>query len=105
MTKGRGPCIDAVNGISFPEGNIQASSRVEGHGPGAVQRCPFERRTVWSWLPVTRSSKRLDDARGELYASDAMIANVADEEEPVARVNRDAVRLTQLCRRRRPTIP
>ena len=103
MVDRQGGQVDPIDGVSLPQRQIQIAVRVERHRAGAVQRCAGERCAVRSWLPCSGAGPGLDDSGGRVHPADSMIADVADE-QPSLRVERDAVRLTELGGRRRTAV-
>src|SRR4029450_13911663 len=75
---------------------VPMSARIEHDRSGPVQGCSLQRSTIRGWLPLARSSERFNGARRERDPSNAVIADIADEQELSARVNGNAVRLSQL---------
>ncbi len=95
MMKGQGFGIHSVNGVALSKCEVQLAGSIERNCPRAVERCSLQMRTIWSWQTVTGAREGLDETRRELDVANAMIADVADEQEPARRLHGDAMWLTQ----------
>src|SRR5262245_28448020 len=96
--------VETVDGVPFPQRQIQVAGRIERNRPRAVERRAFEGGAIRCRLPVAGAAERIDDARRGIDAPTAMVADVADEQGAAARIDRDAVRLPQLRAGCRPAI-
>src|SRR5690606_13907130 len=72
--------VDAIDGVAFAEGEIQAVLAVEVEGPRTVERCALQRRAIGGGTSFAGPGEGRDDTGGGIDATDAMIADVADVE-------------------------
>src|SRR5262245_10221035 len=96
MVNRHGRGIDPIDGVAFPERQIEIAARVEGDRPRPIQRRLPARRAIRSGTPLAGSADRLDDPGREVDTTYPMVADIADQQAAAAWFDRDAVRLAQL---------
>src|SRR5207248_10016046 len=81
--------------VAFAQREKQIAVRREGDRPRSVERRAGERRAVRRRLRFACSRMGCDRAGLQIQPSNAMVADVADQQAAIA-IDRDAVRLTEL---------
>ena len=79
--------IQPVDRVPLAEGQIKSPVRVEGHGARAVQRRPSQWCPVRRRLALTGARKGCDLTGLGVDTTNAMIADVADQEPTIWREN------------------
>src|SRR5204862_7859493 len=83
---------------------VDVAGTIEHHRSRPIQRRLANRSTVRRRLSRSGAAERLDHASAQVDLTDAMVADVANQQPAPARVDGDAVRLPQLCTRGRTTV-
>ena len=98
-----GTCIHAIHCVALPQHQIEVAVGVRRDGPGPIQRCPGDGRSVWCRLLLARAGPGFDHPSLQVDATDSQIPDIADE-QPALRVECDAVRLAEKRAGRRSAI-
>src|SRR6185312_5794046 len=95
--------VNPVNGVTFPECDVQIAVGSNSEGAGTLQRRAADWGAFGSRRRLTRAGIGFDDSCVDMKATDTMIADVANQESTVA-VEKDAVGLAELRLRSRTAV-
>src|SRR5262245_64818738 len=92
------PRLDPIDCVAFTKSDIQVTIWGDRDGAWTSKRCAGDWGSVGRWLCFARARVRRDVARVHVHATNAVIANVANQQETVA-IEGDAMGLSKLDRK------
>ena len=87
MVKRSSVAIDTKDCVALPEREIHVSRRIKHQCPGPVERRSLQRRTIRGRPLVASAGEGVNEPRRERHAANAVVADVADEQETARRVH------------------